>query len=248
MKTLIAVLTVAIAAVLGAIGFAYSGIYDVGADSPHGGLTAWLLSTTSHASIERRAADVAVPDLDDPELLREGVSDFDAMCAGCHGAPGRKPGAVGAGLNPKPPDLARSAEHMTPAELFWVTKHGIRMTGMPAWGVTHDDQALWPVVAFMLRLPELDTEGYQSLLASAAGSGHHASGASGHHHGGQNDGHHQGDPDGGHHHEGPAGGHSHGGDGSMVEAVPGHGMAEPQSDHDMPPGEAPHSHGDEHAH
>ena len=63
---------------------------------------------------------------------------------------------------------------MTPAELFWVTKHGIRMTGMPAWGATHDDDALWPVVAFMTALPQLDGVGYKTLLEKADGIGHHA--------------------------------------------------------------------------
>jgi len=80
---------------------------------------------------------------------------------------------MGQGLNPSAPDLADSAAHLSPAELFWVTKHGIKMTGMPAWGVTHDDDALWPVVALLARLPELDADSYQALLASAEGVGHH---------------------------------------------------------------------------
>ena len=45
---------------------------------------------------------------------------------------------------------------------------------MPAWGATHDDEALWPVVAFMMALPKLDAEGYQALLESAENAGHHA--------------------------------------------------------------------------
>lgn len=206
MKTLTTVLIAGLVAVIGAIGFAYSGIYDVGADSPHGGLAAWLLSTTSHASVERRASGVTVPDLSGPELLAAGASDFDAMCAGCHGAPGREPGAVGAGLNPRPPDLAQAALHMTPAELFWVTKHGIKMTGMPAWGVTHDDAALWPVVAFMTRLPELEADAYRSLVASALG--HHAHGGGQHDDGdGPADSHDEAPPDGHHHEHDPSDGH-----------------------------------------
>ena len=106
------------------------------------------------------------------------VNDFNSMCIGCHGGPGTEPAAMGQGLNPPAPDLAVSAAEMTSAELFWVTKHGIRMTGMPAWGVTHDDDAIWPVVALLTRLPDLDEAGYQSLLASAEGHGHHADEAS----------------------------------------------------------------------
>jgi mono/diheme cytochrome c family protein len=128
---------------------------------------------TSRASIARHSRDIEVPDLTDETLVSAGVNDFDAMCVACHGAPGRSPDAVGNGLNPPAPDLAESGSQMSPAELFWVTKHGVKMTGMPAWGATHDDDALWPVVAFMTRLPELNAASYQALLVSAQGMGHH---------------------------------------------------------------------------
>lgn len=173
MRILSALAILVVAGLLGAVAFAYSGLYDVSASSAHSGPVAWLLGTTSHASIERRARDVTVPDLSDEALVLAGVNDYSAMCAGCHGAPGIEPEAFGQGLNPAAPDLARSAEHMTAAELFWVTKHGIKMTGMPSWGATHDDASLWPVVALMTRLPAMDERDYQSLLARADGMGHH---------------------------------------------------------------------------
>ena len=173
MKVVKIVVSLVAVAAIAATGFAYSGLYDVSASSPHSGLVDWFLSTTSRASVNRHAEGVQVPDLDDATALA-GVSDFDAMCTGCHGAPGQEPEAIGQGLNPLAPDLAEAATELTPAELFWVTKHGIKMTGMPAWGATHDDDALWPVVAFMTTLPELDAEGYQAMLARAGGMGHHA--------------------------------------------------------------------------
>jgi len=168
-------LTIAVAiGVIAIIGFAYSGIYDVSASSSHNGIANWLLSTTSHASVKRQAKAIEVPNLNDDALALAGVNDFNEMCAGCHGAPGQEPGAMGQGLNPSPPDLAKAALEMSPAELFWATRNSIKMTGMPAWGVTHDDDAIWPVVAFMMRLPELDATQYQDLLASAKDMGHHA--------------------------------------------------------------------------
>lgn len=178
MKYFTAIAVVFVLGVIGTIGIAYSGLYDVSASSPHSGFVHWLLSTTAHASIERRAAGIEVPDLDNDGLRAAGVNDFATMCAGCHGAPGQKPEAAGLGLNPKPPALAESAARMTPAELFWVTKNGIKMTGMPAWGATHDDASIWPVVAFMTALPSLDEAGYRALLDSAKGAGHHAAEAS----------------------------------------------------------------------
>lgn len=182
MKILSTLVVAAAIVVLGVIGFAYSGFYDVSASASHNGIVHWLLSTTSDASIERHAGAVEVPDLDDEARVLAGVNDFNSMCIGCHGAPGIDPEAMGQGLNPPAPDLAESAADMTPAELFWVTKHGIRMTGMPAWGVTHDDSSIWPVVALLTKLPGLDESGYQDLLASAEGHGHHTDDSSGSEH------------------------------------------------------------------
>ncbi len=207
MKTLITLAIVVIVGLMGAIGFAYSGLYDVGASSPHSGFVNWLLSTTSHASVERRARDIEVPNLEAEALQLAGVNDFNGMCVGCHGAPGQDPEAIGEGLNPPAPDLAVSAVDMTPAELFWVTKNGIKMTGMPAWGATHDDDALWPVVALLKKLPDLDAAGYQALLANAESFGHHADDAvdNGHAHASgdhaTNDADHELKESGGHQHD-----------------------------------------------
>lgn len=178
MKTILATVAALILLfVAAAAAFIYSGIYDVSASSPHGGLMTWVLETTMHNSVERSADEVQVPDLGDRSLVMAGVNDFEEMCVQCHGAPGREPAALGKGLNPPAPDLAESATEMSAAELFWITKHGVRMTGMPAWGETHQDDALWPVVAFIAALPELDAAAYDELLKSAEGMGHHAGGA-----------------------------------------------------------------------
>lgn len=162
--------------IAGAVAFIHSGIYDVSASVPHGAFSRWVMETTVHASVARRAGRVDVPDLADDSLVLAGVNDFESMCVPCHGAPGKEPGEVGQGLNPPAPDLADSAREMSPAELFWVTKNGIRMTGMPAWGSTHADDALWPLVALLTALPELDAAAYEALLDRAEGMGHHAGG------------------------------------------------------------------------
>ena len=88
------------------------------------------------------------------------------MCSLCHLAPGMKRTEISRGLYPRAPELRRKSE-LTPAEQFWVVKHGLKMTGMPAWGVTHDDELLWDVVAFLRKLPELTADQYQTLVKSA---------------------------------------------------------------------------------
>lgn len=175
MKTILSTLVVsAVLALLAGIGFAYSGIYNVGATDPHWPISNWLMKTTMHASVERRAAKVDVPDFTD-EMKRAGANDFEAMCVSCHGSPAKGPGAMGQGLNPKAPELSHSAEHLSAGELYWITKNGIKMTGMPAWGASHLDADLWPVVAFMTELPELDKAAYAAYLEAASGAGHHGS-------------------------------------------------------------------------
>jgi len=165
----------AVGVAVGFLGFIYSGLFNVSALVPHSQLVTWMLSSTMHASVERRAAEIDVPEFDD-EMRLAGINDFAAMCSGCHGAPGQEPEPTGVGLNPPAPDLAEVATQRNAAELFWVTKHGIRMTGMPGWWKTHDDSALWPVVAFMRLLPTLDRDSYKGMLARAKGAGHHIAG------------------------------------------------------------------------
>lgn len=172
-KLFISLCVTVILGLTGVVFFIYSGLFDVSASVPHAAITKWAMSTTMHASVERRAKGVTVPDLAQEELILAGVNDFEAMCIACHGAPGKQPDAMGQGLNPPAPDLQKSAQHLSAAELFWVVKNGIKMTGMPAWGATHDDAALWPVVALMTQLPKLDQAKYESLLERAEGIGHH---------------------------------------------------------------------------
>ena len=161
MKTIFSTLLVSAVAVLVAgLTFVYSGIYDVSAKDPHWPISNWLMKTTMHASVERRAGNVVVPEVTD-EMKRAGVNDFEAMCASCHGSPIKDPGAMVQGLNPAAPRLSHSAEHLSAAELYWITKNGIKMTGMPAWGASHGDAELWPVVAFMTALPGLDEPSYR---------------------------------------------------------------------------------------
>lgn len=178
MRVIITVVVTFLVALIIAIGLAYSGIVNVGAGLPHSGTVSWFLSTTSSASIKRHSRTIEAPDLNDEPLILAGAGDFDSMCRGCHGAPGKAREAVGLGLYPPAPNLAEAAARLNSAELFWVTKHGIRMTGMPAWGATHADAEIWPVVAFMTKLPDLDADGYSEIVASAMGMGHHAPGES----------------------------------------------------------------------
>ncbi len=154
-----------IAAAGGGLAFMYSGLADVAATSAHWPLTRWILATTMESAVERHAAAIVVPaSLDLDERVRAGAVAYDAMCASCHGAPGVEAGVVGKGLNPEPPDLATLADEWSAGEIYWITEHGIRMTGMPAFGPTHSDEEIWEVVALVKRLPRMSPAEYHALL------------------------------------------------------------------------------------
>jgi len=115
-------------------------------------------------SVERRAAGLVAPaSLADPARIERGFAAYDDMCAGCHGTPGAEPSVIARGLNPEAPRLAETAGDWADAELFWIVEHGIRMTGMPAFGATHEDGEIWDLVGFLRRLPRLSEAEYGAL-------------------------------------------------------------------------------------
>jgi mono/diheme cytochrome c family protein len=145
----------------------FAGLYNIAADVPHTQPVYWLLETLRYRSVVVRARDIAVPnDLDDVDRISRGAGEYVEMCSGCHLAPGMKRTEISRGLYPRAPELRRGTD-LTPAEQFWIVKHGVKMTGMPAWGITHNDELLWDVVAFVRKLPELTPEQYEALVKNA---------------------------------------------------------------------------------
>lgn len=151
--------------------FLRSGAYDVAADEPHWALTRAAMERLRTASIERRSAHIEVPPLGDAALVTSGAGNYDAMCAGCHLKPGVEATEMSRGLYPAPPNLAtRPLEN--PAAAFWVVKHGIKMSGMPAWGQSMEDEYVWGLVAFLKELPGLSPDRYRELVEASGGHEH----------------------------------------------------------------------------
>jgi mono/diheme cytochrome c family protein len=159
------------------VAVAYSGAYNVAASKGHSAFGRWLLSTTMHNSVSSHAAGIEVPRMDDSEVAR-GAGDYKAMCEHCHAAPGVSRAEWAEGMLPKPPELAQAAAAWEQEEIFWIVKHGIKMSAMPAFGSTHGDEALWNITAFVDRLPGMTPATYTAL---ADGGEQAAGGASGDH-------------------------------------------------------------------
>ena len=100
------------------------------------------------------------------QMIAEGAEHYAAMCTGCHLAPGMHENEMRPGLNPKPPILA-SLPSQDPREQFWIVKHGLKMTAMPAWGATHTDEEIWNIVAFLQKLPGMSPTRYRALTRNA---------------------------------------------------------------------------------
>lgn len=152
----------------------YSGRVDVSADTPHGSLVYGLIETARDRAIARQARDVIVPaNLADDERIRRGAGNYAAMCVECHLAPGKSSSEIRQGLYPEPPDLSREVGTGQAARQFWVIKHGIKASGMPAWsrgGI--EDESIWDMVAFMQKMPTLNAEQYTALVAASDGHSH----------------------------------------------------------------------------
>lgn len=172
MKTLITVVITLV--VLSAIGFVYiySGGYNIAANKPHRGITLWILDLTMEKSVGHRARGIQVPNLSDPMLVQFGSHHYREMCVECHGAPGVPRSEMGNDMYPRGPQLVRTAKDWKPEELYWITKNGIKMTGMPAWGLTTDDHELWALAAFMSQLSSISPERFQEMTKGAEQGDH----------------------------------------------------------------------------
>ncbi|MAB99472.1 MAG: cytochrome C [Pseudomonadaceae bacterium] len=167
--------TLAVAGVFSGVAVAavaYFGVINVGADDPHFKVVHSFLGMVRERSVAVRSNDIEVPDLNDQAMIQAGAGNYNSMCVDCHLAPGVAETELSQALYPAPPNLAKKGIGENPAAAFWVIKHGIKATGMPAWGKSMQDPYIWGMVAFIKQLPQLDKTQYQRLVASSSGHQH----------------------------------------------------------------------------
>lgn len=147
--------------------FEVYGGYDVAADAPHSPPILWLAHTVRVHSITAHATGIVLPQGFGSEAqVKAGASEYAEMCAQCHLAPSLERTEISQGLYPRAPELSKISD-LPPEQEFWVIKHGIKMTGMPAWGLTHDDKIIWSIVAFLQKLPTLSADEYRNMTKDA---------------------------------------------------------------------------------
>lgn len=147
--------------------FVYLGVYNIGADDPHTKPTYWMVEKLRDGSIAHHSRDIVLPeDLSDPKRIATGAGLYTEMCSGCHLAPGMEKSEISQGLYPRAPELFSEAQRAA-KEQFWIIKHGVKLTAMPAWGKTHNDELIWDMVAFVRQLPGMTAAQYQAAIANA---------------------------------------------------------------------------------
>lgn len=167
MRFLAVIGALAILFVIGCAVFFFGGFYNVAGTAGDPAAVTWALTQTRTASIERYATDGPPASFGDAAMIQAGAKAYASFgCANCHGAPGVKWQKFSEGLHPEPPDLKEIAGELTPAQLFWIIKNGINMTGMPSFEQAGaQDEDIWSMAAFVKNLPGVSEADYKTWTA-----------------------------------------------------------------------------------
>ncbi len=164
MRILAVVGGLAIIVGIGAAIFFFGGFYSVAGTAEDPAIVRWALTQVRMASINRNAHDQPPVSINDPASVQAGANAFAAHgCTNCHGGPGVNWAKFSEGLHPDPPDLKEVVDHRSPAQLFWVVRNGINMTGMPSFALAGaKDNEIWSIVAFLKKLPGVSEADYKA--------------------------------------------------------------------------------------
>jgi mono/diheme cytochrome c family protein len=169
MRFLAAIGALAIVAGIACAAFFFGGYYSVAGTTEDPAAVTWALTRVRTASINRHANDNPPASFGDASMVQAGAKAYASFgCATCHGAPGVKWLKFSEGLHPDPPDLKDVAGELSPAQLFWVIKNGINMTGMPSFAQAGaQDDEIWSIAAFVKKLPGVSDTDYKAWTVSA---------------------------------------------------------------------------------
>ena len=168
-KTFAIVLGLLFVAALGGAAFVWSGVYNIAASSPHTQAVYSMLEKTMQQSVRLRARNIEPPALDAPGLFERGAACYQHRCQLCHGGPSVAQDDIALGMQPLPGPLVDANLRWKARELYWITRNGITMSGMPAWKLQLADNDIWALVSFVQRLPQLSPTEYRQLMTAKRG-------------------------------------------------------------------------------
>ncbi len=151
-------------AALVGVGLIVSGLIDLTATTPHPQGWARFLHYVFRRSTAHHAAGIAVPtDLDQPIRVAAGAIYYGQACAHCHGAPGLGQNPVALSMTPRPQYLPHEASRFSPAQLFWIVRHGVKYSAMPGWPAEGRDDEVWHLVAYLRAQPRLSADQFRAM-------------------------------------------------------------------------------------
>lgn len=152
-----------------------SGVYNMAATEKHWTITEKIIEWVRINSIAAHSKDMEIPIMNmssDFDYVTIGAMHYDAMCTACHLAPGQASTELAQGLYPQAPvfhqRIPLTSQEDSQEQIkayFWVIKNGIKMTAMPAWGITHDDNVIWAMALFVQDLAGMSTDRYHELIS-----------------------------------------------------------------------------------
>jgi len=158
----------AIALAAGVYGYARFGFLDLRADRAPAALEQRIAGSAMDESTERHAPRQKNPLSATQEHLLAGARLYRDKCFDCHGGPVNPDSDYGRSFSPRAPQFMKEAPDMPDYENFYIVKHGVRWTAMPAWGGVMSDSEIWQVITLLNRFQKLPPEVTEELKKPVA--------------------------------------------------------------------------------
>jgi mono/diheme cytochrome c family protein len=144
------------------------GYIDFAADQKTSVLENKVAMEAVDASTDRRAGDAKNPLEATEANITAGAQLYLDHCAGCHGLPSNPDSQFARSFNPPVPEFFQDAPDMSDSQNFYIIQHGLRWTGMPAWGKTLSETQIWELATFLGNTEKLPPSAQKILAPEGA--------------------------------------------------------------------------------
>ena len=142
-----------------------AGFYNVAGNVQHLPPVHSLFEYALQESVRHHARGIVAPELSDASVMGRGALCYQDKCLQCHGGPGVAPNDFSQSMQPLPGPLIDAPQRWHAREIYWITRNGLKMTGMPAWEHRLSEEDLWAVTAFVQKLPSLTPVKFAQLMS-----------------------------------------------------------------------------------
>jgi len=149
-------------------GFAVKlGLVPVATSAPPLPFETFLAHTALNARVAKEAPQTNPMPLTEPNYIA-GAELYRQHCAVCHGLPGQPQTAIAKGMFPKPPQLfeGKGVSDDPAGETYWKIRNGIRLTGMPGFQNSLNDDQMWRIASVLANSDKLPAAVQEDLKAA----------------------------------------------------------------------------------